>query len=107
VWPINKSRLKTRILREVLLKLEVKLNIVDVNEPIIKKFLWKRFGKIVKDKRCNFKQDHDEYANEEEARRHKPPNLEQETWNNLCEYWANPKVKALCVKNKNNRAKVK
>ncbi|CAL1383442.1 unnamed protein product [Linum trigynum] len=101
VWPISKKGQRRRILDEVILRLEVKLNIVNVGDIVVRGHIWRQFMRIVKGRRSYYRKVYRRYN--ETAKEHKPRCLDQQIWYDLCDYWATPKVQALCDKNTENR----
>ncbi|CAI0415332.1 unnamed protein product, partial [Linum tenue] len=78
VWPISKKGQRRRILDEVILRLEVKLNIVNVGDIVVRGHIWRQFMRIVKGRRSYYRKVYRRYN--ETAKEHKPRCLDQQIW---------------------------
>ncbi|CAN1291224.1 hypothetical protein LINPERPRIM_LOCUS21050 [Linum perenne] len=100
LWPIRKNKsVRRQIYGDVLLKLQGKLNIENIRDVAVQEKIWKHFLTIV---RCRRQRCHQTYK--EKGRTGKPSNVPESTWNSLCDYWNEEKVKIICAKNKANRS---
>ncbi|CAN1156771.1 hypothetical protein LINPERHAP2_LOCUS21144 [Linum perenne] len=103
VWPIHKKKAdKKAIFNVVMLKLQVKLNIKNLNDICVREKVWNHFLKIVRGRRAEYHKIFKDHGEKD-----KPSTLSDETWKKLCEYWKKDEVQKKCEKNRVNRSLLK
>ncbi|CAN1761742.1 hypothetical protein LINPERHAP1_LOCUS8017 [Linum perenne] len=103
VWPIHKKKAdKKAIFNVVMLKLQVKLNIKNLNDICVREKVWNHFLKIVRGRRAEYHKNFKDNGEKE-----KPSAISDETWKKLCEHWKKDEVQKNCEKNRVNRSLLK
>ncbi|CAN0847080.1 hypothetical protein LINGRAHAP2_LOCUS4782 [Linum grandiflorum] len=104
VWPISKAGSRNEVLPLILLRLQVKLDIQNINDPAVQDKVWKHFAILVKGRRGRLHETFIKHVKKGlDPKEHKPNNISEDMWNNLCDHWNDEKVQEISEKNKTNR----